>query len=100
MSAQFRAAFLRAILGAVFTFGVTYFTTMAAGDDDCGVDKPRSEWTAECRGNKTENEKASYAAAAAALTYLLARGGLEGGYDTKRQMDGNRKPGDVTSTAA
>ena len=96
MSAQLRAAFLRAILGTVLVFGVTYATAVTIVEDDCQarVQAPRRG----CElGTDSREEKAIRPALAAGLVYLGARAVVEGVYDTRRQQAGNRQPADVTS---
>ncbi|MDP8929215.1 MAG: hypothetical protein M3O70_11760 [Actinomycetota bacterium] len=92
--ATLNAAFLRALLGALLTFGGTYFATLTSVEDDCNARQP--PLTQDCEpGTDTKQQKAIYPSAAAALTYLIARLGLEGGYDAKRQRDGDVSAGDV-----
>lgn len=96
-TATLKTAGFRATLGAALTFGTTYFATIAAVEDDCGVRQPPTTQNCEA-GTDTKQQKAVYPSAAAALTYLLARGGFEGGYDRKRQQDGDVHEGDVQAS--
>jgi len=94
MSAQFRAAFLRAALGALLAFGLTYATTITTVEDDCRATRPAQ--TRDCeQGTDTKEAKALWPSIAAALAYIGARAGVEGAYDTRRQQSGNQKEGDV-----
>lgn len=99
MSAQFRAAFLRAILGALIAFGITYATTITTVEDDCRATSPPATENCEA-GTDSKSEKALWPSVAAGLAYLGARAGLEGAYDTRRQQQGDQKPGDVTAGGA
>ena len=94
MSAQFRAAILRAILGAVLAFGITYATTVTTVEDDCSAVSPPLKKNCEA-GTDTKQAKALWPSVAAGLAYLGARAGLEGAYDTRRQNQGDVKKGDV-----
>lgn len=98
MSAQFRAALVRAILGAVISFGITYATTITAVEDDCRATSP--PLTENCEsGTDSKEQKALWPSVAAALAYLGARAGVEGAYDTRRQQQGDQKAGDVTAAS-
>jgi hypothetical protein len=73
MSAQLRAALVRAVVIGVLTFGATFFTAVQS--------QPAS--------------KAAAVAAASFFSIVLARGFGEGGYDANRQKNGDVKEGDV-----
>src|SRR5688572_4500893 len=87
-------AAMRAVVGGVLTFGATYFTTVNAVEDDCGATNPPETQGCE-RGDDTKDSKSLRTAGAAALTYVIVRGGFEGGADAKRQNDGTVISGDV-----
>lgn len=74
MSDVFGAAFLRAILLGVLTGGVTTLTS---------------------RQQDMSWEDALIAGAIVLLTTIIARGGLEGSYDSHRAAEGNLNKGDV-----
>jgi len=75
MSEQFKAAFLRALLGGLFVAGAAFFTALGAADATMA--------------------KALITAGSAYFSYVVARGLGEGAYDTKRDNEGTVKPGDV-----
>lgn len=83
MSAQLKAALIRGLIGAFFIFLLTFFTTLQSAPD--------------LRPGQTLGAAAGINGAVAALTYIVARGGVEGLYDHARNQHGNTKPGDVTS---
>lgn len=92
--ATWRAALARAAFGALLTSGIAYATTITQVDDDCGAVTPVA--TKDCEpGTMTAQNKAFFPALAAGLTYLLARGGIEGATDAKRQKAGSVKDSDV-----
>lgn len=95
MSAQFKAAIGRALLGAVIAFGITYATTILSVEDDCGASSPRARRNCEA-GTDSKQQKAFWPSLAAALAYIGARAGLEGAYDTRRQQTGDHHAADVT----
>ena len=74
----FDAALGRAFLLALLTGAVTALTTKQQGQS----------W-----------EQALIAGAIVMLTTLIARGGLEGGYDARRASSGNINAGDVPSAS-
>jgi hypothetical protein len=83
-----------ALGGAILTFGATYFTTVNAVEDDCGASQPPA--TQDCEpGRDTKEKKARNTAAAAGITYLIVRGGFEGGRDGYRQSSGSVNDADV-----
>jgi hypothetical protein len=76
-SAQYNAAFVRALILAICTGLLTALTTWQTSDDGKTI---------------------IIAAGTAAITAFLARWGVEGTYDTNRAKNGDVKPGDVGST--
>ncbi len=84
----------RAIAGALLTVGATFFATIGTVDDDCNATNPPITEGCET-GSLSAQEKASYAALAAGLTYLIARGGLEGTLDAARQANNSPTTADV-----
>jgi hypothetical protein len=75
VSAQLRAALLRAVIGGIFVAGAAFFTALGATDATV--------------------VKALIPAGSAFFSYVVARGLGEGQYDTSRDQSGNVKPGDV-----
>lgn len=97
MSAQIKAAVVRAVWSALLAFAGTYAATILTVEDDCGASSPPA--TSGCEaGTDSKQEKALWPSIAAAIAVFAARGGGEGLYDNKRQQDGNQKPGDVTAS--
>jgi hypothetical protein len=75
MSAQLKAALLRALIGGILVAGAAFFTALGSTDATVG--------------------KALIPAGSAFFSYVVARGLGEGQYDTNRDNQGNVKPGDV-----
>lgn len=86
---QFKAAFTRALLGAIVIFALTFLTAL------------QTEEPARRRARARQRPVAASAinAGIAALTYLVTRGGIEGGYDRHRDANNRVKPGDVGAPA-
>jgi hypothetical protein len=88
------AVVIRAFVGAVLTGAAMFLTTLQSVDDDCGARTPPA--TVNCEpGDMSAEDKALFAALAAGISYLIARGGFEGGVDITRQKTNKVWPGDV-----
>lgn len=74
MSAQLKAATIRALYGALLTAALTGITALQTTDDARG---------------------ATLATAAAFVSYMVARGAAEGLVDTSRAANGQVTPADV-----
>lgn len=118
MSPQLRAAFTRALLQAVVAGVLAYFggetvadsvvDEVAASSEPTTTTAPDRTTTTTTTGapDRTDEEDVDTSGAqltlalAAGVAFLVARGLVEGLYDTRRQEKGDVKDGDVSSDSS